>query len=317
MLMKRRRWISGKAEFLLLIGFIEAPLGEALSPKDPSIGNGLLSRRDLWKVPVGAVATYSYGNLLSNALSFRPQAHEERLQALLGTAFLAGIPPSPVASRVPGEENAYRILEIGIGDCRVIRRGLYGGGLNQLLQHGIRRVHVVGVDLSLPQESKVLEARRRLSSDSPSLNIDFNVEKGDVTKKLSYPDSYFDAVLSVFTLCSVTDQGPALQEISRVLRPNGGTFSYVEHVAVNPDEESSRPFLGIQQRMLDPLQQVVAGNCHLHRYTENAILSSFGILGEQDGRVSLARRMESDRFFDDSMWPVACQCCGMVQRIVR
>eukprot|EP00957_Ditylum_brightwellii_P030283 2293379-Ditylum_brightwellii.AAC.1 len=67
--------------------------------------------------------------------------------------------------------------------------------------------------------------------------------------------------------------------MNRVLNSNGGTFGYVEHVAVRVDDDSknddSRPrwsyeFLERQQQTLDPLQQAVADNCHLHRNTDLA-----------------------------------------------
>jgi hypothetical protein len=102
-----------------------------------------------------------------------------------------------------------------------------------------------------------------------------------------------------------------LQEMKRLLRPDGGTLGYVEHVAV--DEQESYKFLEGQQKILDPLQQAVAHNCHLHRYTEQAIDTTFG--SQQSGEPHRSsERLQNERFIVDSMWPVSCQCCGVIQR---
>eukprot|EP00957_Ditylum_brightwellii_P045550 3453571-Ditylum_brightwellii.AAC.1 len=61
--------------------------------------------------------------------------------------------------------------------------------------------------------------------------------------------------------------------MNQVLNSNGGTFGYAEHVAVRVDDglkNDSRlcwsyEFLERQQQTLDPLQQAVADNCHLHQ----------------------------------------------------
>jgi hypothetical protein len=95
--------------------------------------------------------------------------------------------------------------------------------------------------------------------------------------------------------------------MNRLLRPDGGCFGYIEHVAVNPDENYN--FLEYQQQLLDPLQQLVAENCHLHRYSQDAIVSEFGV-----GRSAV--QLAEERFIVDSMWPVSCQSCGVVQKTV-
>jgi ubiquinone/menaquinone biosynthesis C-methylase UbiE len=146
----------------------------------------------------------------------------------------------------------------------------------------------------------------RNSNTLKSLEID--AMAGDITDRLAYPDNYFDAVVCCLTLCSVQEQQAALNEIRRLIRPNGGTFGYVEHVAVNPDEPYR--FLEWQQTVLDPLQQALADNCHLHRYTEDAISSTFDV-------PNSAQRISEERFFVNDMWPVSCQCCGVIQREAR
>lgn len=49
---------------------------------------------------------------------------------------------------------------------------------------------------------------------------------------LPFRDSSFDAVVSLFALCTVPDPPVMLSEIRRVLRP-GGVFAFMEHVAAS------------------------------------------------------------------------------------
>jgi SAM-dependent methyltransferase len=77
-------------------------------------------------------------------------------------------------------------------------------------------------------------------------------------QSLPFPDGSFDAALSTWSLCTIPDPGAALREVRRVLRP-GGTLHFVEH-GLAPDESVRR-----WQRRLDPLEQRLAGGCHLTR----------------------------------------------------
>ena len=106
-------------------------------------------------------------------------------------------------------------------------------------------------------------------------------------------------------LCSVHDQQTSLKEIKRLLNRTNAFFGYVEHVAVDLDRDvgQDKSFLEWQQRTLDPLQQAVAHNCHLHRATDEEITKVF-----ESYEVLL-----QDRFFVDDMWPVSCQSMGVLK----
>ncbi|MGW2663392.1 class I SAM-dependent methyltransferase [Nocardia tengchongensis] len=75
---------------------------------------------------------------------------------------------------------------------------------------------------------------------------------------LPFEDDSFDSALSTWTLCTIPDVGAALAEVRRVLVP-GGTFHFVEH-GLAPD-----PGVRKWQHRLNPIQQTVAGGCHLNR----------------------------------------------------
>jgi len=247
-----------------------------------------------------------YGQLVYEALSGigirYPEDHERRVESTIEGAMMGSLPSV--------EQGTVRILEVGAGEnLRVLRRGLYDKSFRRMLESGINRIEYVGVDIRAPT-SKILEEARKnvnelVSAGEGTLRVDVSAISESITSRLDYADGYFDCVACFLTLCSVADQKAALTEIRRLLKPSGGTFGYVEHVAVEEDEPYQ--FLELQQKLLDPLQQRLADNCHLRRHTESAILEAFG-------PESKYEQLGHERFLVNLMWPVSCQCCGVIQR---
>ncbi|GBF90888.1 methyltransferase [Raphidocelis subcapitata] len=80
---------------------------------------------------------------------------------------------------------------------------------------------------------------------------------------MPFGDGAFDAAVITLVLCSVPDPAAALSEVRRVVAP-GGRLALIEHVAAAP---AARPLVALGQRLLDPLQGLVADGCHLTRDT--------------------------------------------------
>ena len=87
-------------------------------------------------------------------------------------------------------------------------------------------------------------------------------------EKIEAKDESFDFVVSSLVCCSVTNLELALLEIKRVLRPEG-KLVFLEHVAATTGSKRRK-----WQNMINPFWRKLAGNCHLNRETENAILSA-------------------------------------------
>lgn len=84
---------------------------------------------------------------------------------------------------------------------------------------------------------------------------------------MPFDDGAFDMAVITLVLCSVPSPEAALAEIQRVVAP-GGRLALIEHVAA---PLGARPLLSLGQRLLDPLQSLVADGCHLTRDTGRAL----------------------------------------------
>jgi SAM-dependent methyltransferase len=86
-------------------------------------------------------------------------------------------------------------------------------------------------------------------------------------ERLPFPDASIDTVVSTFVLCTVDDPGVALQEIERVLRPDG-QFLFIEHV------RSDSPRLAAwQDRLAEPWCRFGRG-CRCNRATAQLIAAA-------------------------------------------
>ncbi|MGK2948362.1 MAG: class I SAM-dependent methyltransferase [Acidimicrobiales bacterium] len=125
----------------------------------------------------------------------------------------------------------------------------FGSGLNvPRYPATVRRVQAIE-----PSDAAWRLAQDRLAKSSIPIE-----RRGLDGQSLPLADDSCDTALSTWTLCTIPDVAAALSEVRRVLRP-GGTLHFVEH-GLAPDE-------GVQrwQHRLEPIQQRVAGGCHLTR----------------------------------------------------
>jgi ubiquinone/menaquinone biosynthesis C-methylase UbiE len=139
-----------------------------------------------------------------------------------------------------------------------------------------------------PSEPMLRRARRRAAETGRDVTF---VEAP--AERLPFEDDSFDTVVSMLVLCTVEDQQRALEEVRRVLRPNGRLL-FSEHV------RSEDPKRARWQDRLEPIWGVVANGCHPNRRTLDAIREAgFDISdverGELPGVPALMRPYVSGR----------------------
>jgi ubiquinone/menaquinone biosynthesis C-methylase UbiE len=151
-----------------------------------------------------------------------------------------------------------RVLEIGVGT-----------GLS--LPHYPQVDELVATD---PSEPMLRRARRRAAEVGREATF---VEAP--AEQLPFEDDSFDTVVSVAVLCTVEDPQHALQEIRRVLRPNG-QFLFSEHVRAE-DPKRAR-----WQDRLEGIWGVVGNGCHPNRRTLHAIREAgFDVTAVEEGEL--------------------------------
>ena len=119
---------------------------------------------------------------------------------------------------------------------------------------GVERV--VAID---PSTASHKLARKRITS------APFPVEYVPLTgERIDAPDDSFDTVVSTYTLCTVSDPIAALEQIRRVLKPEG-RFHLLEHGLADD------PAVQRWQKRLNGLNGLVLGGCTLNRDIERLV----------------------------------------------
>ncbi|KAL4444217.1 hypothetical protein ABPG75_011954 [Micractinium tetrahymenae] len=117
---------------------------------------------------------------------------------------------------------------------------------------------------------------------------------------LPLPDASCDAVVCTLVLCSVGDVARLLDEMARVLRP-GGSLLFIEHTTARLQ---AQPVLWVGQRALEPLQRLLADNCHLTRDPLPAI----------EAHPAFRGGVEATRFSVDGVSLISPHVAGIARR---
>jgi len=132
-----------------------------------------------------------------------------------------------------------RVLEVGIGS-----------GLNLPFYDSTKVSKVWGLDPS-PEMTRMAERSAR----ALPFEVEFIGLPGD---EIPLEDESIDTVVVTYTLCTIPETTPALEQMKRVLRP-GGELIFCEHGAA-PDESVRR-----WQDRLNPIWKRLGGGCNLNR----------------------------------------------------
>jgi ubiquinone/menaquinone biosynthesis C-methylase UbiE len=135
-----------------------------------------------------------------------------------------------------------RVLEVGVGT-----------GKN--MPYYPQDVKVVGIDLS---DRMLAQARQRAREDG----VEVELHEMDA-QSLEFEDDSFDAAIATFVFCSVPDAIRGLQQLARVIKPEGQIF-LLEHVRVN------QPLIGSLMDLLNPLVVRIMG-ANINRRTEENV----------------------------------------------
>jgi ubiquinone/menaquinone biosynthesis C-methylase UbiE len=154
-----------------------------------------------------------------------------------------------------------------------IRKTVIGALSGQILEVGVgsgknlpyyrSSARVIGIDISPQMLRKAQEKSATFHGESLELKR-MNVEQ------LMFEDDTFDIVVCTFVLCSVTNPIQAIQEIFRVLKPNGRLI-LLEHVL------SKIPLIAFIQKVFNPFTRGIF-SYNIDRDTVKNIERGHGII---------------------------------------
>lgn len=228
--------------------------------------------------PLQTIVAVTYLSTLALAAPFVLQANDQdsKRESQLRSALFA--------SSIPARSN---ILEIGFGG---------GAGANLAYYPINAGLTVTAVD---PAFESDVEEDKGARSQYAARGITLRTLPGRA-ESLPFRDAEFDCVVGTLVLCSVSDPARVLSEVARVLKPKGSYLS-VEHVLSDAEPLQST------QRLLDPLQQAVAHNCHLARQTDQ-------LFADEARGLGLCVR-ELTRHSFASQFPISSQVYSRLERV--
>jgi SAM-dependent methyltransferase len=137
------------------------------------------------------------------------------------------------------------VLEVGIGS-----------GLNlPFYSSKVRRVY--GADPSAELQAMALRRAKELP-----LPVDFFLKSAE--DPLPFDVASIDTVVVTWTLCSIPKPSKALEQVRRLLRPNGRLI-FIEH-GLAPEAR-----IAAWQDRLNPIWKCIGGGCHLNRKIDDLI----------------------------------------------
>ena len=178
------------------------------------------------------------------------------------------------------------VLEVGVGS-----------GLNLPIYGEVRKLYALDPSAELLRMARSQAARVAFS-------VEFLCWPAEA---IPLAEASVDYVVTTWTLCTIPDPMAALQEMRRVLRPEGWLI-FIEH-GRSPD-----PAVVRWQDRLTPLWRRVAGGCHLNRPIDRLLqLGGFEALEMNRGYVAgprvggylyrgMARPAPGGRMLDTNTW---------------
>jgi ubiquinone/menaquinone biosynthesis C-methylase UbiE len=142
-----------------------------------------------------------------------------------------------------------RIKVIPLATGNVLEIGV-GSGLNIPIYNQQNVTHLTAIDPSK-------EIWKKNNLDIQNLPFTFSFKEA-FAENIPEDNNCFDTVVITYSLCTISDTNKALEEVRRVLKPNGKLI-FCEHGKA-PDKSTQQ-----WQNRINPLWKRLGGGCHLNK----------------------------------------------------
>ncbi|WP_223442376.1 class I SAM-dependent methyltransferase [Polaribacter litorisediminis] len=140
-----------------------------------------------------------------------------------------------------------KVIPLAAGNILEIR---VGSGLNLPIYDKEKVTHLTAIDPSR-------EIWQKNSIDVQNLPFEFAFTEA-FAENIPEDNNQFDAVVITYALCTISDTKRALEEVRRVLKPNGKLI-FCEHGKA-PDKVTQQ-----WQHSINPIWKRLGGGCHLNK----------------------------------------------------
>lgn len=195
------------------------------------------------------------------------------------------------------QQKNLNILEIGFGSK---------DGANLMYYPKNNNINLIGIDPSIDIEDK--DKINKITKKYLDKNINLELKK-ESAEKINYPSGYFDIIVSTLVFCTIDNPIKALEECAKVLKP-GGVFIAIDHIQSDNDN-----FLAYQQKLLSPLQEIVAQGCHLDRRTDLLYKEATRNMNNNNNDNILFNKLISLEYFTlNSQYPISRQIVTVLEK---
>lgn len=197
---------------------------------------------------------------------------------------------------ITNDKKALNILEIGFGN---------NDGANFDYYPNDNRINLVGIDPTIDMND--INKISRIKNKYSTKNINLELVQGSA-EKMNFQSESFDLIVSTLVFCTIPNPILALRECSRVLKKSCHLIA-IDHIQSDNDN-----FLAYQQKLLSPLQEIVADGCHLNRRTDLLFQQYTSSNNNNQNDILFDKILSQDYYTLNTQWPISRQVSVVLEK---
>lgn len=173
--------------------------------------------------------------------------------------------------------NSYRKEVVEKAQGNILEVGI---GTGENLRYYKKDQKITGVDFS-PGMLKIAKEK------AEGVSIDVELLEMDI-QEMTFPENFFDTIVSTCVFCTVPDPITGLREVFRVLKP-GGKAVFLEHM------RSRNIVLNILLYIMNIFSKLIVGTSMVRRTQENIESAGFKVVERRDILFDVVRIIVAEK----------------------